>query len=114
MVVGFVVGRFWFGLVMDNLVFCGCVVFLWVLVYVSGLGLLWGDRYCRWVCGFCWWSVALGLWRYKPFGKKDQNGHFLNAVGFIGISPNFRRGLWNLLNYIYKKKNADTADRLCH
>ena len=46
MVVGFVVGRFWFGLVKENLVFCGCVGFLWVLVCVSGLGLLWGDRYC--------------------------------------------------------------------
>ena len=46
MVVGFVVGRFRFGLVIDNLVFCRCVGFLWVLVCVSGLGLLWGDRYC--------------------------------------------------------------------
>ena len=45
-VVGFVVGRFRFGLVIDNLVFCRCVGFLWVLVCVSGLGLLWGDRYC--------------------------------------------------------------------
>ena len=43
---GFCRGRFWFGLVIENLVFCGCVGFLWVLVYVSGLGLLWGGRYC--------------------------------------------------------------------
>ena len=37
MVVSFVVGRFWFGLVViENLVFCECVGFLWVLVCVSG------------------------------------------------------------------------------
>ena len=31
-------GRFWFGLVIENLVFGGCVGFLWVLVCVSGSG----------------------------------------------------------------------------
>lgn len=67
MVVGFVMGRFWFGLVIENLVFCCYVGFLWVLDCVSGFGFvmgwsillmgLWGllvvgGRWF-WVCGFC-------------------------------------------------------------
>ena len=67
MVVGFVMGRFWFGLVIENLVFCGCVGFLCVLVCIFGFGFvmgylvllmgLWvllvvsGRRF--WVLGFC-------------------------------------------------------------
>ena len=50
-VVGFVVGRFWFGLVIENLVFCGCVRFLWVLVCVSS---------SRFVVG--WLILLMGLW----------------------------------------------------
>ena len=37
---------------------------------------------------------------YKPFGNKDQDGHFLNVVDFIDISPNLRGGLWNLLYFL--------------
>ena len=42
MVVNFVVGRFWFGLVIENLVFCECVGFLWVLICVFGSGFVVG------------------------------------------------------------------------
>ena len=47
-------------------------------------------------------------------GKKDQNGHFLNAIDFISISPNLREvcGIYPIL-YI-KKQKADKAYRLCH
>ena len=46
--VGFVVGWFWFGLVIENLVFCGCVGFLWVLVCVSSSRFVVGGWY--WYC----------------------------------------------------------------
>ena len=41
-VMGFVVGRFWFGLVIENLIFCGCVGLLWVLVCIFGYGFIVG------------------------------------------------------------------------
>ena len=53
MVVNFVVGRFWFGLVIENLVFCECVGFLWVLVCVSG---------SRFVVGWSVLVLLMGLW----------------------------------------------------
>ena len=84
MVVGFVVGRFWFGLVIENLVFGGCVGFLWVLVCVSGSGFILG------------WSVLLmGLWVLLVVGGSGFVG-FVNAVallvvdGFVG----FAGGRW--------------------
>ena len=47
-------------------------------------------------------------------GKKDQNGHFLNAIDFISISPNLREvfGIYSIL-YI-KKQKADKAYRWCY
>ena len=66
--VGFVVDRFWFGLVIENLVFCGCVGFLWVLVYVFGSGFVLG------------WSVLLkGLWVLLVVGGSGFVG-FVDAV----------------------------------
>ena len=77
-------GRFWFGLVIENLVFGGCVGFLWVLVCVSGSGFILG------------WSVLLmGLWVLLVVGGSGFVG-FVNAVallvvdGFVG----FAGGRW--------------------
>ena len=82
--VGFVVGRFWFGLVIENLAFCGCVGFLLVLVYVFG---------SRFVLG---WSILLkGLWVLLVVGGSGFVG-FVDAVallvvdGFVG----FAGGWW--------------------
>ena len=63
---GFCSGSVWFGLVMENLVFCGCVEFLWVLVSVFGSGFVLG------------WSVLLmGLWVLLVVGGSG-------FVGFVG------------------------------
>ena len=86
-VVGFVVGRFWFGLVIENLVFCGCVGFLWVLVCVFGSGFVLG------------WSVLLmGLWVLLVVSGSGFVG-FVDAVallvvdGFVGFVT-FVGGRW--------------------
>ena len=52
MVVNFVVGRVWCGLVIENLVFFECVGFLWV-VCVSG---------SRFVVGWSILVLLMGLW----------------------------------------------------
>ena len=80
MVVGFVVGWFWFGLVIENLVFCGCVRFLWVLVCVSS---------SRFVVG--WLILLMGLWVLLVVGGSGFVS-FVNAVallmvdGFVGFA----------------------------
>ena len=84
MVVGFVVGRFWLGLVMENLVFCGCVGFLWVLVSVFGFGFVLG-----------WLVLLMDLWVLLVVGGSGFVG-FVDAVallvvdGFVG----FAGGWW--------------------
>ena len=56
--VGFVVDRFWFGLVIENLAFCGFwfVFLVWVCCGVidiaDGFVGFVGGRWL-WVCGFC-------------------------------------------------------------
>ena len=86
MVVGFVVGRFWLGLVMENLVFCGCVGFLGVLVSVFGSGFVLG-----------WLVLLMDLWVLLVVGGSGFVG-FVDAVallvvdGFVG----FAGGWWSL------------------
>ena len=84
MVVGFVVGRFWLGLVMENLVFYGCVGFLGVLVSVFGSGFVLG-----------WLVLLMDLWVLLVVGGSGFVG-FVDAVallvvdGFVG----FAGGWW--------------------
>ena len=71
--VGFVVGWFWFGLVIENLVFCGGVGFLWVLVCVSG---------SRFVVG---WSILLmALWILLVVSGSRFVG-FVDAVALLVV-----------------------------
>ena len=82
--VDFVVGWFWFGLVIENLVFCGCVGFLWVLVCVSG---------SRFVVG--WLILLMGLWVFLVVGGSGFVS-FVDTIallvvdGFVG----FASGHW--------------------
>ena len=97
-VVGFVVGRFWFGLVIENLVFCGCVGFLWVLVCVSDSGFVLG------------WSVLLmGLWVLLVVGGFGFMGFvdvdaLLVVDGFVGFAGGrwlvVASFLWVLLSWV--------------
>ena len=97
-VVGFVVGRSWFGLVIENLVFGGWVGFLWVLVCVSGSGVVLG------------WSVLLmDLWVLLVVDGSGFVG-FVNAVallvvdGFVGFASGrwlvVASFLWVLLSWV--------------